>query len=219
VFNAPASSGDPASYQWQLNGINIIGATNATFAIGGAGWTNAGTYQVIISNVLGSRTSAPTVLTVQRTPLRFDTSILGLQTNNFHLLLLGASGVGPIIVYASSNLLDWSPLFQNPPVIGSVDFNDPWLASAPPRFYRAAEQTAEGPISVDFAISGPPPQNGPLPLRVTGLSAAGLVTIYASSNLVDWRAIFTNPPTIGPLLFQELPQGQAVRFYRASELR
>jgi hypothetical protein len=213
------SSGVPTSYQWQLNGINIVGATNATFGIGGAGWTNAGTYQVIISNVLGSVTSTPTVLTVQRTPLRFDNSTLGLQTNSFHLRVLGASGTGPLIVYASSNLLDWSPLFQNPPVIGSVDFSDPWLISTPQRYYRAAEQTAEGPITVDFALSGRPMPNGAFPLRVTGLSAAGSVTIYASSNLVDWRAIFTNPPTVGPLYFQELPQGPAVRFYRASELR
>jgi alpha-tubulin suppressor-like RCC1 family protein len=218
-FNAPKASVGPDSYQWQLNGINIVGATNATFGIGGAGWTNAGTYQVIISNVLGSVTSAPTIFTVQRTPLRFDNSTLGVQTNSFHLRLLGASGTGPLIVYASSNMLDWSPLFQNPPVIGSVDFSDPWLVSAPPRFYRAAEQTAEGPINVDFATSGQQAQSGAFPLRVTGLSAAGPVTIYASSNFVDWRAIFTNPPTIGPLLFQEPPQGQAARFYRASELR
>jgi hypothetical protein len=218
MFNAPASSGVSVTYQWQLNGINIVGATNATFGIGGAGWTNAGSYQVIISNVLGSVTSAPTILTVQRTPLRFDSSGLGIQGNNFHMRVLGASGTGPLIVYASSNMLDWTPLLQNPPVIGSVDFNDPWLVSTPQRFYRAAEQTAEGPISLDFAISGPPTQSA-FPLRLTGLSAAGPVTIYASSNFVDWQAIFTNPPTVGPLLFQEPPQGQAVRFYRASELR
>jgi hypothetical protein len=218
-FNAPNASVGPVTYQWQLNGINIVGATNAAFGIGGAGWTNAGTYQVIISNVLGSVTSAPTVLTVLRTPLRFDTSTLGVQTNSFHLRLLGASGTGPLIVYASSNMLDWSPLFQNPPLIGSIDFNDPWLLSAPPRFYRAAEQITEGPISVDFPISAQPAQPGPFPLRVTGLSATGPVTIYASSNFVDWRAIFTNPPTVGPLLFQEPSGGQAARFYRASELR
>jgi hypothetical protein len=219
VFNAPPFLGGPASYQWQLNGINIAGATNATFAIGSVGWTNAGTYRVIISNALGSITSVPAVLTVQRTPLRFDNSVPGLQTNRFHLRVLGASGTGPLIVYASSNLLDWSPLFQNPPVIGSVDFNDPWLASTPQRFYRAAEQPAEGPIKVDFALSGRPAPNGPFPLRVTGLSATGPVTIYASSNLVVWLPIFTNPPTVGPLLFQEPAQRKAARFYRASELR
>jgi hypothetical protein len=46
------------------------------------------------------------------------------------------------------------------------------------------------------------------------------VIIYASSNLLDWSAIFTNPPTIGPLHYLEAPvTGQPVRFYRASEDR
>ena len=59
-----------------------------------------------------------------------------------------------------------------------------------------------------------------LPLRVTGMSALGPVTIFASSNMSDWQGIFTNPPTIGPLEFWDSPASNGtLRFYRAGEFR
>ena len=71
-----------ASFQWQLNGLDIAGATNAALFIAFVNWTNAGIYRVIVSNVFGSVTGPPMVLTVLRTPLRFDTSPEGLQITN-----------------------------------------------------------------------------------------------------------------------------------------
>ncbi len=49
----------PFSYQWQLNGANIAGATNATLAISGFSDANAGLYTVTVNNAWGSVTSAP----------------------------------------------------------------------------------------------------------------------------------------------------------------
>jgi hypothetical protein len=53
--------------------------------------------------------------------------------------LLGASGLGPVVIYASSDLLTWQPIFTNPPVIGPLVFDDAGITNEPVRFYRASE--------------------------------------------------------------------------------
>jgi alpha-tubulin suppressor-like RCC1 family protein len=209
-----------ASFQWQFNGLDLPGATNAALWVGFANWTNAGIYRVIVSNVFGSTIGPPMVLTVLRTPLRFDTSSGGLQMTNggLHLRLLGASGVGPVVLYASSNLLTWQPIYTNPPVIGVFEFSDREISNQPGRFYRAAEGEVPGPRWIEPATTLLQTGNGKFPLRVTGLTAEGPVVINASSNLLDGEVIFTNPPTIGPLQYLERPSTvQPQRFYRASE--
>jgi hypothetical protein len=57
-------TGGPATYQWQKDQVNINGATAATYTINPVTTASAGTYRVIVSNALGSRTSSNAVLTV-----------------------------------------------------------------------------------------------------------------------------------------------------------
>jgi hypothetical protein len=56
------------SFQWQWNGTNIPGATNATLYFAAVQATNAGTYRVIASNGAGLVTSSNAVLTVNVAP-------------------------------------------------------------------------------------------------------------------------------------------------------
>jgi alpha-tubulin suppressor-like RCC1 family protein len=141
LLTAPSPAGLPASYQWQFNGVDIAGATNASLALGSVYWTNAGTYRVVMSSAVGVVVGPPVVITVVPAPLQFDSSACGLQlpNNSFQLRLLGASGLSPVIIYCSTNLLDWEPVFTNPPAIGPVEFNDPQPNGATVRFYRASE--------------------------------------------------------------------------------
>ena len=44
----------PATYQWELNGVAIPGATSSTYSIARAGAANAGVYSVVITSVLGT---------------------------------------------------------------------------------------------------------------------------------------------------------------------
>jgi hypothetical protein len=211
-----------ASFQWQLNGLDIAGATNAALSIAFVNWTNAGIYRVIVSNTFGSLAGPPIILTVLRTPLKFDTSPaeLRMSGDGLHLRLLGASGVGPLVIYGSSNLLTWQPVFTNPAVIGPLEFSDAGISNEPGRFYRATEGEAPGPLWIELVTTPSQVRNQRFPLRLTGLTADGPVVIYASSNLVDWQAVFTNPPTIGPLQYLEgISTVQPQRFYRASEGR
>ena len=63
-FNVAASGIPPLSYQWYVNGGAISGATNSTLAYGYLRLTDAGSYQVIISNSYGATASSLTALSV-----------------------------------------------------------------------------------------------------------------------------------------------------------
>ena len=142
LLTAGSLGGAGTSFQWQFDGRDLAGATNATLGIGPVTSANAGVYRVVVNDALGLAIGPPIVLAVLGAPLQFDTSPGGLQiTNNgLHLRLLGASGSGPVVIYASSDLLTWQPIFTNPPVIGPLEFDDAGITNAPVRFYRASEE-------------------------------------------------------------------------------
>src|ERR1039458_6505249 len=102
--------------------------------------------------MFGSITGSPITLTVQRTPLYFDTSPGGILVSNdgTHLRVLGASGVGPVVILTSSDLQAWAPILTNPPVIGAVEFIDPDGVNLDRRYYRALEGTPAGLSRIDI---------------------------------------------------------------------
>jgi len=60
-----AATGDDITYQWQLNGTNIVGATNSSYTTTDTTIDNNGdVYTVILTNAAGSVTSNDAVLTV-----------------------------------------------------------------------------------------------------------------------------------------------------------
>jgi len=66
-FSVVASSTTTLSYQWRHAGTAISGATSATFTLDTVAATDAGDYDVVVSNAQGSTTSAIAVLTVSST--------------------------------------------------------------------------------------------------------------------------------------------------------
>jgi hypothetical protein len=58
------ATGSALSYQWQFDGTNLPGATNSTLFFGNVSPALAGSYSVVVSNLLGSTNSAAATLTV-----------------------------------------------------------------------------------------------------------------------------------------------------------
>jgi hypothetical protein len=53
---------------------------------------------------------------------------------------------------------------------------------------------------------------------LNGTNSLGSTTIYASSDLVFWQPIYTNPPTAGPIVYLDTAATNfSYRFYRAIE--
>jgi len=69
VFSVFATGNAPLRYQWLLNGTNLPGATNATLTITNAQSSNEGSYQLVITNTVGSATSAMVTLFLLIDPL------------------------------------------------------------------------------------------------------------------------------------------------------
>ena len=97
VFSVVAGGTAPLSYQWRRNGVNLKGATGATYTIGAAQTASAGTYDVVVKNVAGSVTSAGATLAVNA-PVTIATQPTGLAVNPGAeaVFRVTANGTGPL---------------------------------------------------------------------------------------------------------------------------
>ena len=80
-FSVGVSGTSPLSYQWNKNGTPISGATLSSLTLTALKWTNAGSYTVVVTNAVGSVTSATATLTVQQAAFSwvdgFESNALG----------------------------------------------------------------------------------------------------------------------------------------------
>jgi alpha-tubulin suppressor-like RCC1 family protein len=110
TFSVAATGTAPLSYQWRRNGTDIAGATSASYTTPATTLADNGAqFSVVVSNAVGSVTSAATTLSVSSAPppapsdrlvavsaftlaIRNDGSVIGWGDNNSSQL-----GSGPLI--------------------------------------------------------------------------------------------------------------------------
>ncbi|HLU46556.1 MAG TPA: immunoglobulin domain-containing protein, partial [Planctomycetota bacterium] len=68
VLSVEANGAGPLAYQWTKEGVEIAGATSATYSVPAATSTHAGTYRARVTNACGETSSAPAVITVSEAP-------------------------------------------------------------------------------------------------------------------------------------------------------
>jgi hypothetical protein len=137
-FSVAAGGSGPFTYQWYWNGTAPVnGGTNATLTLHGAQVTDAGSYQAVVANAVGSATSAAAVLRVLVPPL-INAGSLNVTGTNVSLSLNSLAGLNYQLQYKNA-LQDpaWTPLTPAVTGTGGVitlsDTNGPPWAS---RFYR-----------------------------------------------------------------------------------
>lgn len=124
------------------NGL-LIGQTTQLLKLNGVATGDAGKYYVIVTNDFGSVTSSVVTLTVTipSTPPRIITSgtNFGVANRRFGFDIAGLPGQ-TIVVDASTNLVNWTPVITNAIVSDPVYFSDPNTTNYLERFYRARLQ-------------------------------------------------------------------------------
>lgn len=139
----------------------------------------------------------------------------------FHFALSAPPGSN-YVIYASTDLKYWTPLSTNAiPSGGLITLVDSDASSYPQRFYRA--------VPLGTAVTSPP--GPPIPeLTEIGVNISGAFqfnlngpvgsnyVIQASSNLVDWVNVATNPIPPGGVLNFSFPisPSQSQMFYRTA---
>ena len=93
-----AKGSAPLSYQWYFNLTNLLSAeTNSTLDLTNVGLAQVGSYEVVVTNIYGSATSAPANLTI--VVPAFITADISNQTvtnGNTAMWTIGAGGTHPL---------------------------------------------------------------------------------------------------------------------------
>jgi hypothetical protein len=108
TFSVSATGTPTPSYQWQFNGANIAGATNATFTIAAACPGNAGIYSMVLSNAAGVFTTD-----VQLAVNPFQIATFAFQTNDAMITWTTTGGQTNVVQATSDLTLPFTNLSTN----------------------------------------------------------------------------------------------------------
>lgn len=115
-FSVTAGGNPAPTYQWYDNGHAISGATGPSYSIAGVVYTNIGTYTVVLSNSVGTVTSAGAVLAIYSgmsgTPASPANSAAGICVDS----LLNITFNQPVSVGNTGNINIYDSANTNTPV-------------------------------------------------------------------------------------------------------
>lgn len=134
TISVVASGTQPLTYQWQKNGTNIVGATNATYVISNAQTTDSGNYTVVVSNSAGITTTTGAALAINP----FHITNIAVETNNVVITWTAPIGSTNVIQAAVSPAAAFTNISPKILIIGSsTNFVDTGASTNfPARFYR-----------------------------------------------------------------------------------
>jgi hypothetical protein len=133
TFTVSATGTEPLFYQWQCNGTNLVEGTDATLLLPNVTADHAGGYAVTVSNLAGTATSAPAMLSVYNTAGAALAVLPPPAGGPFQFSISGVPGFN-YAIEASTNLVDWMPLATN---ISPFTFVDGDATNFPARYYRS----------------------------------------------------------------------------------
>ena len=207
LIASPAGASPTPSFQWRLDGLTLIGATNASLTLSNFQAAQAGTYSVIVSNFAGAVTNTIAVLSAAP-PFRLNYSLVSTG---------GATRVrltGPLNylldIEATTNLIQWSEL-QLQENVTPLDFTDLQSGNSPTRFYRALLTPPSG------VLPGWTTNGGKRYFRLHGAIRQQLI-IERSASFATWLPLLTNDVFLNLDFTDTSSTNFPRRFYRVRPL-
>lgn len=139
-FYVTASGTGLFSYQWNLNGAPLSGATNSMLTLTPACPTNAGGYTVLVSNPWGSATSLVATLTVTNPIVNLSVPTGGGMTTNGFAFQFPVPIGATYVILASTDLQVWTPVATNVALTGINLFTDASATNYTGRYYQVVIQ-------------------------------------------------------------------------------
>ena len=202
-FRASAGGSLPFAYQWYFNGSAISGAGSSDLRLTSVSATQAGTYTLVVTNVVGAVTSAPAMLSVIPPVERRMVPVIALLGQPGSLLHLDdADALGPSpgwATFSSVTLTNSSQLY--------FDVSTPL---PPQRFYRAWQTGGQSVLpSLDLKRAPALTVTGPIgsSVRVDYINQFGPTDAWVALDTV----MLTNA---AQLYFDVSTPGQPPRLYR-----
>lgn len=182
------------TYQWQKDGTNVPGATNAVFSIASTAFSDSGTYSVTVSNAAGTLTSSNVVLQIVN------------PTDLYHLNRLWSVGPADSQVYLNSSGGSGTPN-QRTLAYNSLS-NELYIVSRAGAVYSIyainATNFSATPPPVIKSLNTSGISGGSLTLVAIGVNADGYIYACNVDNTGAWKLYqWTNsdPATVPQLVY------------------
>lgn len=226
TFGVSVTGTAPFKYQWRKGSAPILGATSSNLVINATSFADAGTYDVIVSNVVSFTTSSGAVLTVKPKPVPPTASIspasLTVTEGDPVTFTAGATGTEPFTYQwrkdAAPILGATAPTLSFPSAAlgdkGTYDVivsNVVSFATSP-----GSVLTVNPNIPPSVTLAGPVPDGSGFSLTAAG-PAGWNITLWSTSDFSTWTAVETKPApngTVGFTLAGPLATGGL--FYRVT---
>jgi len=133
MFTADANGNQPLAFQWCSNSVLLAGQTSPLLSLNHVQPHDSASYQVVITNLFGSVTSAPAALSVAG-PATLSKA-LQISSGAVQLTIQGVAG-HVYEVEATRDFVHWLSLGRATNILGPLIFSDP-STNLDYRFYRA----------------------------------------------------------------------------------
>ena len=193
-FSTLASGTGPLHYQWRKDGVDIAGATNATYQIESVNAADAAAYCVVVKGACASVTNCATLTVLECLPLTSDTPRLNLQSGLFEQKVrvsnptdLTFSAVRVSIydltdgaqVYNASGDTDGVPLVKFNQPLGPGEVVDLTI-----EYYVASRQMPQSRLCAQPALSTSPIQQDGTPVNIDRI-----MRLADGTMLIEFEAV------------------------------
>ena len=177
TFSSAASGNPTPTYQWQKGGVNISGATSATYTIASTAAGDAGNYAVVATSTSGSVTSATATLTVST------------QVDNAPTTLAGRSAV--VVVTNGSGVLASSGGYR-------ISF------SAASAVYTISSLSNVASSAGTYTYTKTGTNAGSITINDVGIGAATTLSLsFSSGSTASYSIAVTGGTQSGTAVFEE----------------